>query len=40
MAEAIAEKNLFLIQITPRDKTGPSTIQVVEPLSAEDSGWI
>ena len=36
MAEAIAELNTFITEITPRDKSGNTLIRLVEPLDAED----
>lgn len=36
MAEAIAEKNNFITEISPRDKTGNESVIIKEPLDAED----
>lgn len=36
MAEAIAERNNFLTEISPRDKTGNTSIKIVEPLTGDD----
>jgi len=36
MAEAITELNIFITEISPRDKTGNTSIKIVEPLSGED----
>src|SRR3990167_2317607 len=34
---ATAAKNQFTVQITPRDKTGPTYVKIVEVLSGEDN---
>lgn len=36
MAEALSLKNQFSVDITPRDKTGPTRVQYAEPLTGDD----
>lgn len=40
LIEAISSKTQFVAELTPRDKTGPTYITVVESVSADDSYWI
>jgi hypothetical protein len=39
IAEAMSAKEKFVLESSPRDKTGPTMVQVVEPLGGEDEFW-
>lgn len=39
LAEANIGREQFLKNLSPRDKTGPTTIDIVEPITGEDAFW-